>query len=211
MCIVKLNNVSKSFKKQSVLKDVSLEIPHGDMVAIVGASGKGKTTLLNIIGLISEKDSGEMFLCGASNPHINSKQAMLLRREQIGYLFQNYGLVDEETVFWNLKLALTYKRMTKQEKQNRIEHYLKEFNILNLKEKKVYQLSGGEQQRVALVRLMLQDSSLILADEPTGSLDTTNRDFVIEALKRLNMLGKTIIIVTHDPYIASQCQRVIEL
>jgi putative ABC transport system ATP-binding protein len=211
MCIVKLNNVSKSFKKQSVLKDVSLEIPHGDLVAIVGASVKGKTTLLNIIGLISEKDSGEMFLCGASNPHINSKQAMLLRREQIGYLFQNYGLVDEETVFWNLKLALTYKRMTKQEKQNRIEHYLKEFNILNLKEKKVYQLSGGEQQRVALVRLMLQDSSLILADEPTGSLDTTNRDFVIEALKRLNMLGKTIIIVTHDPYIASQCQRVIEL
>ncbi len=177
----------------------------------MGESGKGKTTLLNIIGLISDKSGGDITIYDYNNPRINSKESMLLRRNKIGYLFQNYGLIDDESVLWNLKLALTYKKMSKKEKNDKIDNLLNEFNILKLKNKKVYQLSGGEQQRIALIRLILQESNLILADEPTGSLDEENRNFVISVLKKLNDGGKTIIIVTHDSYVGSQCERIVNI
>lgn len=177
----------------------------------MGESGHGKTTLLNIIGLISNKSSGDITIYNSINPNISSKEAMLLRRNKIGYLFQNYGLIDDESVLWNLKLALAYKKISKKEKINKIDNLLEEFNILKLRNKKVYQLSGGEQQRIAIIRLILKESDLILADEPTGSLDSENRNFIMSSLKNLNKTGKTIIIVTHDPYVASNCEKVINI
>ncbi len=209
--VVEVKNLNKKFKEQSIIQNMSFGIGENEMVAVTGASGSGKTTLLNMIGLISEPDYGEVCLFGKKVKGINSNQAMLLRRHKIGYLFQNYGLVDEETVEWNLNLALAYKNYSKKVRLSQIDAVLKEFRLEKLKNKKICQLSGGEQQRVAVMRLMLQDCQLILADEPTGSLDSENRDMVIDYLKRLKQKGKTIIIVTHDGYVAQQCDRVLQI
>lgn len=208
---IELVNVSKKFDNNTVINNISFDINQGEMVSIVGTSGKGKTTLLNMMGLISKTSSGSIKILGKEICGINSKKAMLLRRKVIGYLFQNYGLVDDESVAWNLKLALSYKQLSKKEKDKKINDILEKFNMPALKSKKIYQLSGGEQQRVAIMRLILQDCDIILADEPTGSLDTQNRDKVISYLRELNNLGKTVVIVTHDMVVANECDRIINI
>ncbi|SDY59171.1 MULTISPECIES: putative bacteriocin export ABC transporter [unclassified Bacillus (in: firmicutes)] len=211
MEIIKLVNVSKTYEKEEVLSNVNLTVENGEMIAITGESGKGKTTLLNIIGLITKKDKGDLLLFDTKNPSIHSKEAMMFRREKIGYLFQNYGLVDDETVKWNLNLALEYKKLGKKEKIEKIDVLLNEFKLSHLKEKMVYQLSGGEQQRIALIRLILQESDLILADEPTASLDAENEKVILQYLEQLNKKGKTIVVVTHNQDILPYFSRVIRL
>ncbi|PEE38257.1 putative bacteriocin export ABC transporter [Bacillus pseudomycoides] len=211
MEIIKLVNVTKTYEKEEVLSNIHLTVEQGEMIAITGKSGKGKTTLLNIIGLITKKDKGDLLLFDTKNPSIHSKEAMMFRREKIGYLFQNYGLVDDETVKWNLNLALEYKKLSKKEKLEKIDTLLNEFGLSHLKEKMVYQLSGGEQQRIAIIRLILQESDLILADEPTASLDTENEKVILEYLKQLNEKGKTIVVVTHNQDILPYFSRVIRL
>lgn len=208
---IEMINVSKKFDKNTVINNISFNIEKGEMVSIVGTSGKGKTTLLNMMGLISKISAGTIKIQGKNISNINSKYAMLLRRNVIGYLFQNYGLVDDESVVWNLRLALSYKKIKSNEKDKKINVLLERFDMLPLKNKKVYQLSGGEQQRVAIMRLILQDCDIILADEPTGSLDNQNRDKVISYLKELNQLGKTVVIVTHDMVVANECKRIINI
>lgn len=209
--IVKLENVCQEFKGNKVVDNVNLSIRDGEMVAIMGKSGKGKTTLLNIMGLIAKPSSGNLHLFNEKNVDINKKQAMLLRRHKIGYLFQNYGLVEDETVKWNLNIALEYKNLSKKERVLRIKEALKILNLEGLIEKKVYMLSGGEQQRIALLKLYLQDIQLILADEPTGSLDEENRDVIMKMLRDFNNEGKTIVIVTHDNHVAQSCSRIINI
>lgn len=211
MGIIQISNVSKKYGKQEILSNINLNINKGEMIAILGESGKGKTTLLNIIGLITKKDKGDIYLFDKKNPSINSKSSMRLRREKIGYLFQNYGLIDDETVRWNLNLALEYKKLSKKQRAVKIDNILKEFNLSYLKEKMVYELSGGEQQRIALIRLILQDSELILADEPTASLDSENEQIILNYLQNLNSKGKTIIVVTHNKEILSYFSRIINL
>lgn len=211
MDIVMLENVSKKYNNKVVFSGLNLSIAKGQLIALTGKSGIGKSTLLNIMGLILDNTDGNVSIYGHKNLKINSKEAMMIRRNKIGYLFQNFGLIDDESVFYNLNLALAYKNMKRKDKINRIDELLEEFRLIELKKKKVYQLSGGEQQRVAIIRLILQDCDLILADEPTGSLDEINRNLIMKLLKDLNASGKTIIIVTHDPYIASQCKNVIEI
>lgn len=211
MEILKLENICKIYDNRPILSNLNLDIKSGEMVAIVGCSGQGKTTLLNIIGLISEKTSGNITIFNKKNPKINSHQAMMLRRTKIGYLFQNYGLVDDETVYWNLNLALEYKNYSKSERRLKISNLLNDFNLSILKSKKIYQLSGGEQQRIAIMRLLLQDSSLILADEPTASLDKDNQNIIMDYLKDLNRKGKTIIVVTHTKDILHYFTRIIDL
>lgn len=211
MKILELVNVSKTYAKEEILSNVSLIVKEGEMIAIIGESGKGKTTLLNIMGLITKKDKGKLLLFGKDNSSIHSKSAMMLRREKIGYLFQNYGLVDDETVKWNLNLALEYKKFNKKDKSKKIDTLLQEFGLSHLKEKMVYQLSGGEQQRIAVIRLILQESDLILADEPTASLDTENEKIILRYLKKLNESGKTIVVVTHNKDILPYFSRVISL
>ena len=209
--MMEIDNIGKKFNDQYILQNIKLTINKGEMVALVGKSGSGKTTLLNILGLISAPSSGRYKIKGKSINSINSKQAMILRRNTIGYLFQNYGLIDDETVEWNLRLAYAYKKIPKREQELQISQLLNEFQLEGKAKNKVFQLSGGEQQRVALIKLIIRDCEIILADEPTGSLDAGNRDLVIERLKDMNKLGKTIVIVTHDLNVAEKCNRLVEL
>ncbi|GAA0288095.1 putative ABC transport system ATP-binding protein [Gracilibacillus halotolerans] len=211
MAVIELKDIEKNYGKEKILTNINLMIEKGEMVAIVGESGSGKTTLLNLIGLITKKDKGEIHLFDRKNIAIHSKEAMLLRRHKIGYLFQNYGLVEDESVMWNLQLALEYKKINKKNEKMKINQLLKDFGLTHLSNKMVYQLSGGEQQRIAIIRLLLQDSELILADEPTASLDDENEKNILESLQLLNKQGKTIVVVTHNKEILNYFTRVINL
>lgn len=211
MAVIELKDIEKNYGKEKILTNINLMIEKGEMVAIVGESGSGKTTLLNLIGLITKKDKGEIQLFDKKNIAIHSKEAMLLRRHKIGYLFQNYGLVEDESVMWNLQLALEYKKISKKNEKMKINELLKDFGLTHLSNKMVYQLSGGEQQRIAIIRLLLQDSELILADEPTASLDDENEKNILESLQLLNKQGKTIVVVTHNKEILNYFTRVINL
>lgn len=211
MAVIELTNITKAYGKEEILSGINLSIESGEMVAIIGKSGKGKTTLLNIMGLITPQNTGDLSLWDQKNPSLHSKTTMMLRREKIGYLFQNFGLAEDETVEWNLNLALEYKKMNKKSKAEKISLLLEEFRLSHLKDKRIYQLSGGEQQRIAIIRLILQESSLILADEPTASLDAENERIIMEYLKQLNEQGKTIVVVTHNQSILPYFSRIIDL
>lgn len=211
MSIIELKEITKSYGKKLILDKFSLEINEGDTVAITGASGTGKTTILNILGLIENYDIGDFILDGEKNIKINSQKSVKALRNKISYLFQNFALIEDETVEYNLNLALKYVSLTKPEKKVLIKSVLEKVGLPNTEKRKVYELSGGEQQRVALARIMLKPSKIVLADEPTGSLDESNKEKVIEILKMLNEEGKTIIIVTHDKTVAEKCNRIIEI
>ena len=208
---IKVSNLGKNFHEKNVLENIDFEVKLGEMVAITGKSGRGKSTLLNIIGLIMDKSKGDIWHFNKKKVKRNSYEGMLLKRNRIGYLFQNYGLVEEETVYWNLNLALEYKKMKKSQKKKQISEILQYIGLGDTEKYPVYKLSGGEQQRVAMARIILQGSDLILVDEPTGSLDGDNRDMVISLLAEMKKRGKAVLIVTHDPYIAEKCDRTIQL
>ena len=212
MSLIVLKNIKKEYGKNQVLfNDLSLEIEQGEFVGLIGKSGAGKTTLLNIIGLITDISAGTITIGNYKNLSMKSKNAMLLRRHTIGYLFQNYGLVEDESVLWNLKLALEYRKMSKGEKLRKINKYLKQFGLSDMLNKKIYQFSGGEQQRVAIIKLILQGSKIILADEPTSGLDKDNEAVVMSLLKKLNESGVTIIMVTHNLNLCDYFSRVIDV
>lgn len=205
--MIVMSSVTKKFGNNVIVKDLDLEIHDGDFIAITGKSGKGKTTLLNMIGLLESPTSGKISIDGVSKR--NAKEIMLLRRHSFGYLFQNYALIESDTVKSNLLLALKYRKHISKAKE--IKKALDFVGLSNIEGKKVYQLSGGEQQRVALARVLLKDCSYIFADEPTGNLDTTNRDLVFNLLRQLNERGKTIVFVTHDDVLANQANRRLDL
>jgi len=201
-------NITKSFNNEVVVSAFNIKIEKGAFIAITGESGKGKTTILNMLGLLEKPDLGEIIVEGAVN--LNRKEIMMAQRHKFGYLFQNYALIENETVEANLKIALEYKKNVRKKSE------LKEaLNFVNLNSsfltKKIYQLSGGEQQRVAIARLYLKESDYIFADEPTGNLDAKNRDTVFELLKTLNEMGKAIVYVTHDLELAEKANRWIQL
>jgi len=209
MNAVQLVEVTKKFGDKVVLDNVNLEIKQGEFVAITGKSGKGKTTMLNLMGMFEKADAGKVLLFGETFSKYNMNR---LLREKISYVFQNFALIDNESIEANLSVALAYSKLSKAEKKKEILNALKQVGIGEMPlSQKIYRLSGGEQQRVALARLLLKPSELILADEPTGSLDEENRNAVLAILEKLNKLGKTIVIVTHDPYVAGRCGHVIEL
>ena len=210
MAIIELKGVTKSYNKK-ILDNFNMSINENEFVAIVGESGKGKSTLLNIVGLLENVDSGEIIIDGESNIEPNSSKASKILRYKINYLFQNFALIDEETVMKNLMLALKYVSINKVDKVNRIKEALDKVGLSGYKDKKVFELSGGEQQRVAIARCILKQSKIILADEPTGSLDEKNRDKVICLLKDMNKEGKTILVVTHDKKVAEEGGRIIDL
>ena len=205
--MITLNNISKKKKKKNIVRNFNLKINKGEFISIVGESGSGKTTLLNIIGLLEKQTSGDIVVMGIKNP--TSKELTKLQREFYGYVFQNYALIEEDSVQTNLKLALKYNKVI--DKQAEINRALKLVGLEGYNKKKVFELSGGEQQRLALARIMLKKCEIILADEPTGNLDNKNRDIVFNILKDLNKQGKTIVIVTHDNYIANKCDKIIKL
>ena len=211
MVVMKLENISKKFGEKTIFDGFSLEINQGDYVSIMGESGKGKTTLLNILGMLETPDSGTVTVCGKKNPKFLSKSTKNLRRNEISYLFQNYGLIDTDTVEENLKLVLKYKNQSSKEKNQNIDVALKQVGLAGFQKRKIFTLSGGEQQRVALAKIILKNPKIILADEPTGSLDSKNRDYVLNILKGLNKQGKTIVVVTHDTEVAKHAYSFIKL
>jgi putative ABC transport system ATP-binding protein len=209
--ICELRDVGKSYRGRPVVAALTLAIRAGDMVAITGPSGSGKSTILNLMGLLEVPDSGTLELFGAPAPRVKSRSAGKLLRERIGYLFQNYALIDSETVDYNLQIAQQYVRESPGQKRERRTRVLERVGLSGAGHRRVYELSGGEQQRVAIARLLLKPCDLVLADEPTGSLDAGNRDDVLRMLAEMNASGKTVVIVTHDPAVASMCDRVIDL
>lgn len=200
--VCELRDVTKSYRGRTVLNSIDLEVAAGESVAVTGASGSGKSTLLNMVGLLETPDQGVLRLFGASSPKVGSARAAQLLRTRLGYLFQNYALIDNETIDYNLQIAQTYATGTNKDKREVRIQAMHRVGLGDVGSRKVYELSGGEQQRVAVARCLLKPCDLILADEPTGSLDAGNRDDVLRLLHDLNREGKTIIIVTHDEHVA---------
>lgn len=204
-------NLSKSYGNHVVINNLNLKIKEQEMVAIVGPSGCGKSTLLNIIGQIDDQYDGTLLIDEKTMNKLNQSQKEKFIRYHINYLFQNFALIETETVKENLLIGLEYSKSKKQEKNERIAEVLKKVKLEKTLNKKVYELSGGEQQRIALARIMLKPGNIVLADEPTGNLDKDSSLLVMKVLKELQKDGKTIIIVTHSEEIARQCDRIVEL
>lgn len=205
--MIKLSNVNKSFDKRVVLSNISLSIDKNEFVCITGESGVGKTTLLNIIGLLDKPDNGEVCLQGKTN--FSRKDVLELRRNFFGYIFQDFLLIQDETVRENINISRQYnKKVTDKDMEDVMEKVKLSVNYLD---KKVCYLSGGEQQKVAIARMMLKPYELVLADEPTGNLDKENKREVIEIFKDIKRSGKTIICVTHDKDVSDAADRVINL
>ncbi|MGX7112833.1 putative bacteriocin export ABC transporter [Gemella cuniculi] len=205
--MIKIENITKKFDEKNIFENFNLIISTGELIAITGASGSGKTTLINMIGGLEECDSGNITI---NDIEINKKNKVELYRNNISWLFQNFALVDEWTVFQNLVIALKFKKY-KSSKEHVIKEVLKKVGLEDKLKSKIFTLSGGEQQRVSLARVMLQDNNIILADEPTGSLDEENRNIVFDILKNMQKNGKTVVIVTHDKELAKMCDRIVTL
>lgn len=205
--ICELENVTKRYGDHVVLDKMSLTVKEGERVAITGQSGSGKTTLLNIMGMLENLDEGRVRLFGEELPRPHSRIANRILRNRLSYLFQNYALIDNATVDENLAIPLIYSKKSKKEKQEMKTEALQKVGLNIPFKQKVHALSGGEQQRVAIARILLKPCDLILADEPTGSPDADNRGEILEILKGLNEENKTLIIVTHDPCVAEICHR----
>ncbi len=208
MSILKITGLQKRFDDKTILDNFDLEVSSNEFVTIVGKSGCGKTTLLNIIGLLEDATNGSISLFGYNNVKPYSKDARKLLAKKIGFLFQNFALIDTDTVEENLKMVSTKNNIIT---NDRIDTALKQVGIKNLKKQKVYKCSGGEQQRIAIARLLLKECELVLADEPTGSLDSNTKQEVFNLLKLLQRNGKTLIVVTHDEDLMNISDRVIRL
>jgi putative ABC transport system ATP-binding protein len=200
--MLKIENLSIEFNKKLIQKDLNFSVEFGESLAIIGKSGSGKSSLLNIIGLLSDNYQGDYYIDKYKNVGINSKNAKLIRRDKIGILFQNFGLVDNMTVLENLRLV-------KNRNDQKISELLIEFDLQEKSNQKVYELSGGEQQRIAFIRLILQDPDIVLIDEPGANLDDENRNFLIN--KIFEFKNKIIIIVTHNKEIAQLCDKELKL
>lgn len=207
MSVIELKNVCKAYGGYRVLDRFSLKVEEGDYVSITGPSGKGKTTILNIIGMLTEPDSGTLRICGYEDLRSSCRAAVHIRRDILSYLFQNYGLIDQETVEENMEISLRFKKLRRGEKKKLMSDALKKVRLAGYEKRKIYTLSGGEQQRVALAKIIARSPKIILADEPTGSLDEKNRDYVLRVLEKFNREGRTVIVVTHDPCVAACAKR----
>lgn len=209
--ICKMERLAKRFGNKVVLNDFSLCVNAGEMLCIAGASGSGKSTILNIVGMFENADSGEISLFEQPQPKLNSKKGRALLQSKLFYLFQNYALVDDRDISYNLEIPLMAVKKSKKEKEILKRQALEKVGLSVPLSQKVYQLSGGEQQRVSIARGFLRPFDLLLADEPTGSLDADNRDVVFQLLQQFHAEGKTVIIVSHDPYIIKHCPRTVRI
>ncbi len=209
--IISCENINKSFGGKRVLENFSLLVGPGEMICMRGPSGCGKSTLLNIIGLLERPDSGLIKMFGKRTPKGGSKYAQKLIRNEINFLMQGFALIESLSVEKNLLFSLKYLRISEREKNKIITSSLERVGLEGRQNEIVAHLSGGEQQRVALARCMVKPGRIVIADEPTGSLDPANRDVVIGLLRGLSAQGKTIVLATHDEKVAASCDEVIEL
>lgn len=209
--IVRLCNVSKAYIGPGVrtvaINDVSMEIGAGEFVAIVGSSGSGKSTLLNVMGLIEPADSGQCWIDGAETHTMNEATKAGLRARVFGYVFQGFHLVDTLSVERNVELALRFRAIPREERQRRVQETLERLDIAHRARHFPSQLSGGQQQRVAIARALVASPRAVLADEPTGNLDSSTAREVLSLLIRLNEQGTAIVVVTHAQDVANEAQR----
>lgn len=213
--MIKSKELTKIFRTDEVettaLNEVTFEINKGEFVAIMGPSGCGKSTLLNILGLLDNPTSGQYYFLDNEVSKYSEKNRAQLRKQSIGFVFQNFNLIDELNVFENIELPLIYLGYSSSDRRKRVEEVLEQMEILHRKKHFPLQLSGGQQQRVAVARAVVANPSLILADEPTGNLDSVHGEEVMNMLCELNQNGTTIVMVTHSQRDAEYSQRVIRL
>ncbi len=213
--MIKVENLSKSFRTEEVetiaLNGVSFEVKDGEFVAIMGPSGCGKSTLLNILGLLDNPTGGKYWLDGNEVSALKEKDRTDVRKGQIGFVFQSFNLIDELNVEENIELPLTYLNIPAKERKQRVQEIMKRMAISHRAKHFPHQLSGGQQQRVAIARAVVFGPKIILADEPTGNLDSKNGIEVMKLLTELHREGTTIVMVTHSDRDASMAQRVIKL
>ena len=212
--MIRLDNISKTFRdgdtQVQALKNISFEINNGELVAIIGKSGSGKSTLLNILGLLDKQTDGDYYIDGKKVSSIPEREKAKLRNSPIGFVMQDFALVEKYTVKQNINIPLIYTDKPIN-KEKAINDVLKSVGLSDKTNTPAYKLSGGQKQRVAIARAVVNEPQIILADEPTGALDSMTADEIMQIFERLNMSGKTVIIVTHDKDIAARCKRVIEL
>jgi len=213
--MIQLNNLSKVYRTDEIestaLNQVSFEIEKGEFVSVMGPSGCGKSTLLNILGMLDKPESGSYKFQGTEVSGLNEKGRSAVRKQHIGFIFQNFNLIDELTVFENIELPLIYNKVSAAERKKRVNHLIDKIGISHRSSHFPQQLSGGQQQRVAVARALVTKPPLILADEPTGNLDSSHGNEVMELLCELNEAGTTIIMVTHSSHDASYSGRIINL
>ena len=213
--MIKIEKLSKVFRTEDVetiaLNQVSLEVKDGEFVAIMGPSGCGKSTLLNILGLLDNPTGGDYYLAGQEVGHLHEKERTQVRKGNIGFVFQSFNLIDELNVFENIELPLTYLKVKAAERKEKVREIMKRMDISHRANHFPQQLSGGQQQRVAIARAVVCNPKLILADEPTGNLDSKNGSEVMQLLMQLNNEGTTIVMVTHSRHDAGIAHRVINL
>ena len=213
--MLRTNQLVKIFKTDEIettaLNKVNLEVKKGEFVAIMGPSGCGKSTLLNIIGLLDNPTSGELFFDEIEVSKFREKQRTEIRKANIGFVFQSFNLIDELTVYENVELPLLYLKVSASERKQKVEAVLDRMKIAHRRKHFPQQLSGGQQQRVAIARAVVANPKLILADEPTGNLDSANGEEVMKLLTELNQEGTTIVMVTHSPSDAEYAHRIVQL
>ncbi|HEU5121294.1 MAG TPA: ABC transporter ATP-binding protein [Candidatus Saccharimonadales bacterium] len=213
--VIELRGLTKTYgigdAEHRALDGVDLTIEHGEFVTIMGPSGCGKTTLLNILGLLDRANDGDYLLDGDSMERMNSARRARIRSQQIGIVFQNFNLINRLTVIENVALPLTYRGMLRTKRLQQASDILKNFHLHEREYYMPWQLSGGQMQRVAIARALVSDPSIILADEPTGNLDSKSSHIIMEELSDIHKRGNTIIMVTHNPALTTYASRVIHM
>ncbi len=214
--IIELQNVSKIYNKDKLnavhaLTGIDLKIQKGDFCAIMGASGSGKSTLLNIIGCLDKPTTGTSMVIGVNTSRATDKSLARLRNTKIGFVLQDFGLIEERTVYDNVCTPLYFSKVKYATYSKLVQEALEKVGIVSLSKRPVRELSGGQKQRVAIARALVCDPEIILADEPTGALDTDNSNMIMDIFSELNQAGKTLLIVTHDPQVAARCQKTYKL
>ncbi len=213
--MIELHDLSKVYRTSDVettaLNQVNLEIEKGEFIAIMGPSGCGKSTLLNILGMLDSPDTGSYQFLGEDVANRSERELSAVRKDNIGFIFQSFNLIDELSVAENVELPLLYQKMPAKERAERVQEVLERVKIAHRGGHRPQQLSGGQQQRVAVARAVVTNPGLILADEHTGNLDTTNGEEVLSLLGKLNTDGTTIIMVTHDPSHADHASRIVHM
>jgi putative ABC transport system ATP-binding protein len=213
--MISLQNLTKTFRTDEIettaLNNINLDVADGEFVAIMGPSGCGKSTLLNILGMIDNVTDGVYKFNGENVAEHNERQLSSVRKKNLGFIFQSFNLIDELSVFENVELPLLYQGVSPSERKQRVEAVLEKIDIIQRRNHLPQQLSGGQQQRVAVARAVVSNPKLILADEPTGNLDSVNGEDVMELLTKLNGEGTTIVMVTHSQPHAEYAQRIVNM
>ena len=213
--MLEIKNLNKSYQMGEsslhVLKGIDLHAKSGEMVAIMGSSGSGKSTLLNIIGILDEADSGDYVLDGVEIKNLNEKKAANYRNQFLGFVFQSFNLINYKNAMENVALPLYYQGLKRKERQEKAMFHLEKVGLADWAKHLPSELSGGQKQRVAIARALASEPKLLLADEPTGALDTATSQEIMQFLQQLNNEGKTILLVTHEEDIAKMCKRIVRL